>query len=147
MSANIIDYFLLFQIFFRLFSVVIERFLQYIEFKHLSLSRVERDLGFSNGYLGKQRDRNGSIGSSVIEKIVSAYPDINVYWFITGEGDMLTDPNSTVKNVFSKCQACVEKERIIKLLEEYIENQKITIKSQDRLIQSLDKEYKQTASG
>jgi hypothetical protein len=127
--------------------VVIERFLQYIEFKHLSLAKVERDLGFSNGYLGKQRDRNGSIGSSVIEKIVSAYPDINVYWFITGEGEMIVDPNSTVKNVFIKCQACIDKERIIKLLEDSVANQKITIKSQERLIQSLDPGYKQTASG
>jgi len=127
--------------------VLIERFLQFIDFKGLKLAQVERDLGFSNGYLGKQRDRKGSIGSNAIEKIVSAYPDINVYWLVTGEGEMLVDTSSTLKNVFIKCPVCEDKERLIKLLEDFIENQKITIKSQERTIKSLDTGYKQTSSG
>jgi len=65
--------------------VLIERFLQYIENKGLALTKVEHDLGLSNGYLGKHRDRKGSVGSDIIEKIVEFYPDIDIEWLVRGK--------------------------------------------------------------
>lgn len=64
--------------------MLIERFLQFIENKNYSLAKVEKELGLANGYLGKMKARNGSIGSNIIEKIVYAYPEIDVNWLITG---------------------------------------------------------------
>ena len=125
--------------------MVIERFLQYIENKGLKLAQVERDLGFSNGYLGKQRDRKASIGSNVIEKIVSAYPDLNIQWFITGEGTMIS-PNAISYDQIN-CKGCIEKERLIKSLETTIDAQQKTIQAQEKLIKVHDSPYKQTASG
>lgn len=45
-------------------------------------------MGLSNGYLGKMKERKGSIGSDVLEKIFSEYSDLNAEWLFTGSGGM-----------------------------------------------------------
>lgn len=65
--------------------MIIERVLQLIEFKGLNKSRFYKDTGLSNGFLDKVKD----IGSSKLEDILNAYPDINPAWLITGKGEMI----------------------------------------------------------
>jgi|GEM_PF-750665 len=36
---------------------------------------------------------NTPLNSNAIEKIITNYPQINVHWLITGEGNILTQPN------------------------------------------------------
>lgn len=74
--------------------VAIERFFHYLESKNLRHTPVEKELGLSNGYLGKMKSRKASIGSDIIEKIVSFFPDLNINWLVTGKGDMLNDEKS-----------------------------------------------------
>lgn len=69
--------------------VAIERFIEYLDAKGLRITPIEKQLGFSNGYLGKMRNRKASVGSEVLEKIVCMFPDMNVEWLITGKGEML----------------------------------------------------------
>ncbi|MFA9212519.1 MAG: helix-turn-helix transcriptional regulator [Candidatus Methylacidiphilales bacterium] len=61
------------------------RVLKYIELKNISKRDFYIKTGLSNGYL----DKTSNIGSDKVEKIVSAYPDINVNWLVTGHGNML----------------------------------------------------------
>ena len=126
-GTNIIDYCLYFQIFFRLFSVFIERFLQFIENKGLTLHKVERELGLSNGYLGKQRDRKGSIGSDIIEKIVEHYPDLDVRWLLTGQ-------KSEITPTVAQCNTCREKDLIIEMKDQIITKNDEVIATQKQLI-------------
>lgn len=67
----------------------IERFFYFLDNQGLKHTPIEKELGFSNGYLGKMKSRNASIGSDVIEKIVSYFPDLNVEWLIMGKKPML----------------------------------------------------------
>lgn len=94
----------------------IERLFQYFDFKGIKYSPAERDLGLSNGYLGKMRARGASIGSEIIEKIILNYPDISPEWLLTGVGHMLRD-NSDKINVTDKpvgpCQQCELRDEII----------------------------------
>lgn len=127
--------------------MLIERFLQYIDFKGLSLSKVEKDLGLSNGYLGKQRDRNGSIGSSVVEKIVYAYSDINIEWLICGSGEMLRGNSNLLGGVsesnpssYGRCNNCTEKDRTILAMEKAIIGYEKLIKVLEAKVDKLERD-------
>lgn len=62
-----------------------ERILKYLETKGLSRYKFYKQTGLSNGYL----DKEGDISGSSYEKISYQYPDLNMDWVITGNGDML----------------------------------------------------------
>jgi hypothetical protein len=68
---------------------IINRIFEYIEFKGIKPTRFEKNLGFSNGYLGTQLKRNADLGESVLNKIINYCLDINIEWLITGNGEML----------------------------------------------------------
>lgn len=65
--------------------MVVERILQFIDYKRISKSEFYRKTGLSNGFLDKVKD----IGSSKLELILKAYPEINLKWLVLGEGEML----------------------------------------------------------
>ena len=88
--------------------VAIERFFKYLEIKELKHTPIEKNLGFSNGYLGKMKAKKASIGSDMLEKIICMFPDINSEWLLTGRGPMLK--SDTYKNSVSSasCPSPVE---------------------------------------
>jgi len=59
----------------------------------LNTKQFSEAIGVSNGYLAKQRANKANVGSHIIEKIVSVYPEVNLYWLIKGEGSMLREIN------------------------------------------------------
>lgn len=67
----------------------IERLYQYMEYKGLKPTSLEKKIGLSNGYLGVQRKRNADMGEGVFLKIIDNCRDINSSWLLTGEGNML----------------------------------------------------------
>lgn len=67
----------------------IERLYQYMEYKGLKPTALEKEIGLSNGYLGVQRKRNADMGEGVFLKIIDNCRDINSSWLLTGEGNML----------------------------------------------------------
>ncbi len=69
-------------------TTVIERLFEYIEFRGMKHTPIERELGLSNGYLGKMLKRKGSIGDEVLQKIFSFFPNLNMIWLLSGKGDM-----------------------------------------------------------
>ena len=63
--------------------------MQFIKFAGLSARQFDISIGASNGYTLRMKKNNASIGSDVIENILKVYPQLNVVWLITGEGEML----------------------------------------------------------
>lgn len=49
-------------------------------------NKFEHYVGISSGYLSS---KSISITSDVIEKIIDKFPQLNIYWLLTGEGSML----------------------------------------------------------
>lgn len=86
---------------------IIDRVYKYLDFKGIPPTRIEKEVGLSNGYLNTQLKRNADIGESVLVKILDNCLDINTNWLLLGKGDMLlgdnienvnTIPNSNIKN-------------------------------------------------
>lgn len=68
---------------------IIDRFDEYMSFRHLNDNRVTAQLGLTNGVIGKSRGKGRDLSKRVIEKIEKFYTDLNIEWLITGEGEML----------------------------------------------------------
>lgn len=66
-----------------------DRLLKFIKYKGLTVSRFEALVGLSNGAVSRTNDR---MRQRTVDAIVSAFPELNSHWLLTGEGDML---NST----------------------------------------------------
>lgn len=73
---------------------VIERIHQFIDTTELNVSEFSKSIHVSNGYFAKQKAGNSNVGSQIIEKIVSLYPQVNADWIITGRGKMLYEENN-----------------------------------------------------
>lgn len=67
----------------------IERIAMYLQFRTISPHAFEKKIELSNGYFSKQLRHLGSVGSDILIKIHLAYPDLDILWILTGEGQML----------------------------------------------------------
>jgi phage repressor protein C with HTH and peptisase S24 domain len=67
----------------------VQRIKQYIDFKGVSVSVFEREIGMSNGSFASQLKNNKTIGVDKLENILKKYADINAEWLLTGQGSML----------------------------------------------------------
>ena len=67
-------------------SNVKERLICFIRSKNISKNKFEIDCGLSKRYVSNIRV---SIQPNVIEKISLIFPELNVGWLLTGEGEML----------------------------------------------------------
>jgi hypothetical protein len=74
-----------------------ERILYFIRANNLNLSEFDKSIGAANGYIGKQIKKGGSIGSNVLEKIFSVYPQLNVQWLMIGKGEMTNESENEQK--------------------------------------------------
>lgn len=97
--------------------------LKYLEIKNEKKPDFYRKTGLSNGFL----DKNEHISSKNLEIIISVYPDLNLYWLITGDGEML------LKN--TQNEACISSNsdnvsRLITILQN-------TLVEKDKQIESL----------
>ncbi len=74
-----------------------ERVLKFIESEHISIRQFEIACGLSNGAVSKM---GNSTRRGVINRILSAFPQINESWLYTGEGEMLRKkPQNEVENL------------------------------------------------
>lgn len=75
-------------------SGVKERLSQYLEFVGDSKSEFGRKIGVSNAYISSMRK---SIDPDKIQSIAFNYPNLNIEWLLTGNGDMIKGPSNTEK--------------------------------------------------
>ncbi len=75
----------------------IHRVYQYIDHINTKPSKFEVMTGLSNGYLGKQKKREASLGEDILIKIIENCPEINPNWLLTGNGQMLMKTEEETK--------------------------------------------------
>ncbi len=69
----------------------IERIEIFMHFKKISPHAFEQKIDLSNGYFSKQLKNLGSVGSDILIKIYKSYPELDILWILTGEGQMLKE--------------------------------------------------------
>ncbi len=89
--------------------------LTFLKHKGIGQTKFESIAGLSRGYINNIK---GSIGTTILNKISNAFPDLNIEWLLTGEGEMLMSTNATHISDSSK----IEKTNTIK---DKIENYKL----------------------
>lgn len=115
----------------------IDRLMKFIAYAGLSARQFDLSIGASNGYTLRMQKNNASIGSDVIENIVATYPQLNLVWLITGEGEMIK--TNTETEILSFNQLPKEKQAEI----EAIIARKIKAKQQEeyqRLLKEITEE-------
>lgn len=63
-----------------------DRVLSYCGKKNIALARFEKESKLSNGYFNQVKKRPSA---DKIKNIEEAFPDLNIEWLLTGEGEML----------------------------------------------------------
>jgi hypothetical protein len=76
----------------------VDRLMQFIKYAGLSARQFDISIGASNGYTLRMKKNSASIGSDVIENIIQKYPQLNLIWLITGEGEMLNPDLATLQS-------------------------------------------------
>lgn len=65
-----------------------ERVQEYCTYKNIALSRFEKTAGLSNGYFNQVTKRPSQ---GKLDKISDSFPELNIDWLLTGNGEMLKD--------------------------------------------------------
>lgn len=81
-------------------STAIERFVRF--HKHLQLTEmypgrnaIEDKLEVSKGYITKAMTKKSAMGSDLLERIMLLFPQLNIVWLLTGEGDMILEEDDS----------------------------------------------------
>ena len=74
----------------------IDRLIQFIEYAGLSARQFDISIGAANGYTLRMKKNHASIGSDVIENILRTYPQLDVVWLLTGEGNMIKETHEDI---------------------------------------------------
>lgn len=100
-----------------------DRIQQYIDYKGISIYRLEASAELSKGYWAKTK----SISADVVMKISRIYTDISSEWLLRGEGEMIK--GEMLKSSTPKEEpAPITNERLFSIIE-----------SQQRTIENLSK--------
>lgn len=73
-----------------------DRLKEFLSSQKIGRNKFEEQINISTGYMSSKAI---TITSDVIEKTVSAYPDLNLDWLITGKGSML---KSEISNMLAE---------------------------------------------
>jgi hypothetical protein len=114
----------------------IERIAVYLHFKSISPHSFERNIHLSNGYYAKQLKNLGSVGSDILIKIHHHFPDLNILWVLTGDGQMILEnhlkPSSIQPDEFTIRYESENKK--IKTMESDLEKLNTLIRDKEKII-------------
>ncbi|MEK0422753.1 MAG: hypothetical protein RLZ95_663 [Bacteroidota bacterium] len=114
----------------------IERIAMYLQFRAITPHSFERKIHLSNGYFSKQIKNLGSVGSDILVKIHDSYPELNMLWVLTGEGDMIIEDieSHQVLKVNEFSNRYESENRKLKNLESDVEKLNVVLKDKDKII-------------
>lgn len=119
-----------------------ERLIEFLEYKSISKSEFGRIIGVSSAFVTSMRK---SIQPDKVESIASNFPDLNINWLMTGEGDMLkaakeNESNDTSMDLSSLKQTIQTQSVAISALNKAVELQESELKRKDFDLKSKEDE-------
>lgn len=73
-----------------------QRFKESVDWLKLSQNEIGRRVGYSHTAIRRIYNQDSAPGGELIELFLSAFPEINPTWLVTGKGDMLLPADSTL---------------------------------------------------
>ena len=70
-----------------------ERLKEFVSKQGLGQNAFEKKVGIAVGYLAS---KSVSVTSDTIEKVIENFPNLNLHWLITGEGEMLKNSGTMI---------------------------------------------------
>ena len=122
-------------------SNVKDRLVEYLDYKGINKNRFSKTIGVSPAYVNSIRK---SIQPDKIKSIAVSFPDLNIEWLLTGEGEMVNkDNHAKVSDTVSMSREVFE--QITRLTEQ---NSKLaeTVLSQQNTIATLQQEKEKVAA-
>lgn len=121
-----------------------DRISKYVTSKGITIAEFERISGLGNGYVRKIRN---TVGRRKLEDILSAFPDLNRVWLLTGEGEMLNPSPSSISQrqnggTGNTQSVTLGQSDMGRFIEELAAQRRMTEKAQeqiDRLLNLLEK--------
>ena len=113
----------------------IERISMYLQFRNISPHAFEKKIKLSNGYYSKQLRNKGSVGSDILIKIHEHFPDLNMLWVLTGEGNMVDDSRAVQSALAEEFTYKFEVENLkLQNLQEDVDQLNTVIKDKEKII-------------
>lgn len=122
-----------------------QRLLEYLNYRGIKKGTFEKEAGLSNGFVDKAGDNTRTEN---LDKISKRFPDLNITWLRTGEGEMIkrTPPDQTqieiVNNQVGNGNHFNSDMTVNQFMLELAAQRKLTEKAQeqmDRLITIIEK--------
>jgi len=113
---------------------IIKRLDEFVAKRGDSYAELTAAIGVSVGYFSRMRKFKGSIGASILAKILMYYSDLSANWLLTGHGAMLRGQVS-MRDV----QLYEDREKVQKEINESIAELKEKINNLNRLQEKLNK--------
>ena len=117
-----------------------KRLLQFVEYKNLTRQEFYDSVGFKRGILDADK-RKSAVKDTDLAKILAIYPELDLYWLILGEGEMIrkiNEPQETIEVEKGAQTPCDEIKIIAKERAYIIDLQKDKIEMQNKIIEDLE---------
>lgn len=112
-------------------KTITERLEKFIEYKKLSMAQFGKPFRAS-----RQEIHNWCSGTKMnvyrISEMIEAYPELNLNWFVTGRGNMLSGGKEMVQPVCTEESCVLEKKMLINKINELLSE---IIKLQNKLLE------------
>ena len=114
-----------------------KRLIKYITAKEIEQKELAKELGLTSQQINKWIKLKEQVPDKHIPQIIKIYKDLSARWFITGEGSMDTNDETSDNNgpdqpCSEDCPLCKEKDKRIELLERIIKDQDNRISELER---------------
>lgn len=70
------------------------RLKSFIKYQNMEILQFEKEVGLTRGVLYNAIRDGKTVGSDKLTKIIVKYPDLNLLWLLSGEGDMIKEINN-----------------------------------------------------
>ncbi|MCE6990304.1 helix-turn-helix domain-containing protein [Dyadobacter sp. CY323] len=120
-----------------------DRLKQLITHLKVSITSFETSIGVSKGSIAKPIQNGRNVGSDVVAKILSAYPNLNLEWLIAGTGEMMKE-SKILEDQFP--ENILPGNLITITKDEFIELQRKALRQEDR-IRELEKVVEELRKG
>lgn len=123
------------------------RILQFIDYKGIGITKFFKETGIKRGFLDTDK-LDSSVSDMFLAKIIAVFPELNIEWLLTGEGEMLRK-EGIVQQAVNNVSSTITQSQTINVPKDYEElkkeNKRLTQENsvlKDKIISLMEEKIK-----